>query len=157
MSLLKKLSKIDNYTKYGVYGWIRQAEEELNIGHVPPIISNICILYYTEDEIFDRIMNMEATNLEISKDKKCVKTIKRTEFISIAVGIIEVASTLPMEYLWHLRIKNCEEGIIGITSTKDSEYKRLDQYGAHSTIWEQKGNKYLHYSGGKKYYKPRRE
>ena len=39
MSFLKKLSKIDDKTKYGVHGWIRKAEKELQLGHIPLMIS----------------------------------------------------------------------------------------------------------------------
>ena len=83
-SLLKKLSKIDNKTKYVVYGWIRRAEDKLELGHIPMMISSICILYYHQDEIF----HIVSKNVKVSKDRKSLikvnpthSSFKNTNFI----------------------------------------------------------------------------
>ena len=52
MSTLKKLATIDQRTEYAVYGWIRHADQELMKGCLPTVISNICLLYFYEEEIF---------------------------------------------------------------------------------------------------------
>ena len=41
-----KLARIDKDTKYGVYGWIRRAEKELRLSHVPIMIYNICVILF---------------------------------------------------------------------------------------------------------------
>ena len=64
----KRLSKIDNRTKFGVYGWVREAEETLNIGNVPQMISSICILYYTEYDEFSII----GRDVDVSNDKTII-------------------------------------------------------------------------------------
>ena len=86
-SFLKKLSKIDTRTKYGVYGWIRQAEQELQLRHVPLMISSICILYYHKDEIFDIV----SKDVKLSMDGKSITKLctgcKNTNY-----GINKIAS-----------------------------------------------------------------
>ena len=71
-SCWRKLSKIDRRTKYAVYGWIRKAEQELQLSHTPLMVSSICILYYVEDEIFEQT----ADTVKISKRGKCITKLK---------------------------------------------------------------------------------
>ena len=54
-SMLKQLSKVSIHTKYSVYGWVREAETELRMGDIPLMIQTICILYYRDDDVFDKI------------------------------------------------------------------------------------------------------
>ena len=68
MSSWKSLSRIDKRTKYKVYGWIRTAEQELRLNYIPAMITNICILYIGDDEIFHNIGN----NAKLSKNMKCL-------------------------------------------------------------------------------------
>ena len=69
---LKQLRNVDKRTKYAVYGWMRNKEKELRLSHTPAMISSICILYLSEDEIFGII----GKDTKLSNNKKCI--IKRT-------------------------------------------------------------------------------
>ena len=82
-SLSKKLSQIDDKTKYGVYGWIRKAGQELELNHVPLMISSICILYYCQDEIFDIV----STHVTKSADGKSI-TASENSWHNTNYGII---------------------------------------------------------------------
>ena len=72
-SLLKRLSTIDDKTKYGVYGWIREAEKELKSSQIPLMISSICILYYHEYDTFEIVPD----NTRISCNGKCITKINQ--------------------------------------------------------------------------------
>ena len=124
---MKRLSKIDDMIKYGVYGWTRKAEQELTLHHVPIMISSIIILYFHAEEKFDQI----TKSLIKSKNDKCA-TINRSFGdigIANAFGIIEIDSTDNNEYRWDLcmnpakpdeypsgrKLYNC---VVAITSLK---------------------------------------
>ena len=120
-SCWKKLSQIDIRTKYGIYGWMRQAEKELKLPHIPLMISSICILYFFEDEIFNEIGNQT----EMSKDRKCIKNMSN-KFSNTNYGIIEIDSNSQgfyrWEIRWEIRLKSqatMTNIIIGITDTTD--------------------------------------
>ena len=86
-SLLKRISKVDTKTKYGIYGWIRRAEQELQLIHIPMLISSICILFYHEEEFFDIV----SKKVKKSIDGKCITTMKSSKHNS-NYGITEIAS-----------------------------------------------------------------
>ena len=88
-SLLKRLSEIDDKSKNGVYGWIRKAEEELQLGYIPLMISSICILYYYEDEIFE----IASKDVKLSKDgKSIIKIAAHCDFCNMNFGKVEIIS-----------------------------------------------------------------
>ncbi len=99
-SCFKLLSKIDQTTKYVVYGWIREAEVELKLVHIPMMISSICILYYRDDEIFD----ITGDDIKLSQNKKCITEIGAEYRCNCNYGIIEVSSNSDNVYRWDLKI-----------------------------------------------------
>ena len=87
-AFLKKLSKIDERTKYGVYGWMRQAEKELQLGYIPLMIQSICLLYFYEEQMFDII----GKDIKVSKNKKCITKINECGWTNNSYGITEIES-----------------------------------------------------------------
>ena len=70
MSTFRKIREIDDKSKYGVYGWIRRAEQELELPHIPQIITSICILYScikTEQKDLDEISGFVETEFHLYK------------------------------------------------------------------------------------------
>ena len=112
MSSLKLLANIDARYKYSVYGWIRKAEQELQLNYIPLMIRSICILYYHDDEFFDK----HDVNVIISKDKKTV-TKKCMGFDDITYGKYEIPSISDNIYQWDFKIRKIADiVIIGIVS-----------------------------------------
>ena len=70
-SWLKQLSKIDIRTKHTVHGWIRKAEQELQIGYIPNMIRSICIIYIRDDDIFE----VTSDKIKLSKHNKMITKI----------------------------------------------------------------------------------
>ena len=124
-SLFKKFSKIDKRTKYGVYGWIRKAENELKLSNVPLMIQSICILYFYEDEIF----NVFGTGIDVSKDKKSI-TKSMCGWTNNSYGITKIQSNTNNVYEWEFIIKNrsdIERGIIiGISNAHKPNIMLMD-------------------------------
>ena len=121
----KKLSKIDERTKYAVYGWIRKAEEELSFRHVPLVITSICILYFYEDEIFEIV----SDNIKVSSDRKILKTYPLFMLLGyetyasggINYGSVVIPSMSDIRCQWDLRLNDLKtlgnrDFIIGISS-----------------------------------------
>ena len=54
MSIASKLNKVDDRTKYGVFGWIRKAEQELSLPYFPIMLKLIVVLYSDNNEYFDK-------------------------------------------------------------------------------------------------------
>ena len=119
-SSLKLLSQTDNRTKYAVYGWIRQAEKELQIGNIPTKeIGSICILYYRADEIFDSV----GSEVILSEDKRTItKTDPTQQDIPVCnYGLIQIPTNGDSICRWDLRINKKEmySGIrIGLSTTR---------------------------------------
>lgn len=109
-AFLKKLSNIDSKTKYSVYGWIRKAEEELKLGHIPLLISSICILYFHDDAIFD----ITAENIKLSKDKKCITKLLTKGWDNVCYGITKIQSNTNNIYRWDMKINKLIFGGVGI-------------------------------------------
>eukprot|EP01084_Bolivina_argentea_P104079 186397_1 len=134
-TVLKRLSVIDDRTKYGVYGWIRKAEQELQLPHIPLMISNICILYYNYD-----IWNQTITNSKIKIDDKSISTSNNIGYkYRVAFGTKEISA--PMINKWHLSIGNGYKSryiVIGI----------IDSYTAHWSDWSMNGNFYNELNNG---------
>ena len=118
----KKLSQIDKRTKYGVYGWIREAEAALELGHIPLMISSICILYFYEDEMFDEI----ADAVKMSKDRKCVTKLPESSWQNTNYGIVQIASNSVAIYRWKMKQSFNKERVkgvmIGITNTTNPNH-----------------------------------
>eukprot|EP01084_Bolivina_argentea_P087304 157682_1 len=135
--MFKQLSKIDNKTKYSVYGWIREAEHMHNFQHIPMMISNICVLYYREDEIF----NTSSKAVKISDDKKSVTKIPRLiifdNWSNNSYGIIEIPSNSSIKCQWDLKIIQSnidpnENGfVVGISSIEVPDQDFEAQNGSH--------------------------
>ena len=64
--LFDRLNQIDDRTKFGVYGWIRKAEQQLKLGNIPLRIHSVVILYFAEEEEFD----IAGDGIKISDDGK---------------------------------------------------------------------------------------
>ena len=60
--------KIDNRTKYGVYGWIREAEKELQLSDIPDAVCMVIILFYRYDDSFD----IYDESIKLSDDQKMI-------------------------------------------------------------------------------------
>ena len=120
----KQLSKIDKRAKYTVYGWIRRQEKSLISTHFPSMITAICILYFSEEEVF-AIINK---GIKLSENKKRITMV---DFIQQSIdnnyGLIEIPSISDGLYKWDLKIirETYGNGInIGIASkeTRDRHF-----------------------------------
>ena len=98
-SSLKELSKIDNWTKYAVYGWIRKMETSLLSQNMPNMIIVLCILFFRRDEIFQVFDEKE---IQLSSNKKCITKINRYGRTHI-YGSNEISSIVNCKYEWKLR------------------------------------------------------
>ena len=54
MSSSKLLASIDERYKYAEHGEITMAEPEFQFNYIPLMIRSICVLYYCDDERFDK-------------------------------------------------------------------------------------------------------
>ena len=109
MSLLRRLKNIDNRTKSSVYGWIRRAEQELQLCHISQMISSICILYRETEDYF----GVYGEKIQLSKDKKSV--IKPVDAepggLQLNYGSIVIASNSKAVCRWKLKIKQIDSSI----------------------------------------------
>ena len=119
MAFLKKLSKIDDKTKYGVYGWIRKAEQELQLRHIPLMISSICILYYHEDDMFDIV----SKHIKLSNDRKVITKLSgMVGADNTNYGTIAVSSNTNNIHRWDFKIREMAGNmLIGITDSTAME------------------------------------
>ena len=140
----KQLKNIDKRTKYTVYGWMRNEENQLKLSCIPSMVTSICILYFRKDEIFE-IVQVEY---ERSDDKKCIK--RSSEALTtgwsspVNFGSILIPSNNPVIYEWILRIANPEKekyGIeVGISSKPIGD--NIYSFRNWGEIRDQKGSKY---------------
>ena len=102
-SLLKQLSQIDLRTKCSVYGWIREAEKELTVEHIPLMLASICVVYVgkIDDEIFGIVG--EGVNLG-KNNKKITKSEARQGIRVYNYGIIEIPSNSNVSCEWILKM-----------------------------------------------------
>ena len=128
MSSLKKLSKINQRTKYAVYGWIRKAEQELNFNNIPMLISCICILYFSEEDIFE-ILQQE---MKLSNNKKIIwrwSTDRCWENCSCCYGNIVIPSMSDTVCRWDLRVRKLNHKVslsVGISSETKAIFSNHD-------------------------------
>ena len=115
-SLLKKLSQIGDKVKFGVYGWIREAENELKLLQpIVPGISDICLLYYHEDEKFDIVSKSVKKAIDAQSITKINNGLHNTNY-----GAIEIASSTENIYRWDFKIRKIGINvIIGITAANE--------------------------------------
>ena len=103
-SLFKQISKIDDRTKYSVYGWIRKAEYELKLGHIPMMIQSICILYVRDDEMFEIVSN----GISLSDNKRVIRSnLYGEDYYYYCYGLVKVDSRQDCIYQWDLKIAKC--------------------------------------------------
>ena len=114
-SFWKKLSIIDNKTKYAIYGWMRKTEEELSLCHIPIIISSICIIYFYEYDAFETV----GKDTKISSDGKSITKLENSRWRN-NYGKITIASNTNNIYRWDFKLKKLKHFyvIIGITNSK---------------------------------------
>ena len=118
-----------------MYGWIREAEKELNIEFVPPLISALSILYYHQDEIFEYI----ADDVKVSQDKKSITKINECNWQNNSYGIIEISSMSNIICKWDLRITSLKDSanlIMGVSSIQVLNDDFEDHSGIHYAIWD---------------------
>ena len=121
-SLLKKLHRIPEQSKLGVYGWIRQADEQLNSSQqMPLMICNICILYYFDQDIFDT----RAYGVGRSKDYKYIAALNKAQYWGgkcNAFGLTEIDSMSDNKYRWDINLEQINHKcVVGIISTKNTQ------------------------------------
>ena len=116
VSFIKQLNAVDPRTKYGVYGWIRKAEQELKLEHIPMMINSIIILFYRDDEIFD----VHGDDMKLSENKKKINLIRNNGLITWnnnGYGIIKIASISKIKCKWDLMLTEHDSSIyVGISS-----------------------------------------
>ena len=131
MSLLRKLSSIDNRTKYSVNGWIHESK----------MIGSMCILFFRDDEIFDII----GKNVKASSNKKCITKLMN-HWYKHSCGIMEISSMSDLICKWDLKISTVDKEkedikaiFIGIASGKDFK-GHVYGYIGFGTIYKMDGN-----------------
>ena len=134
--LFRKLIKIDDRSRYGVYGWIRKAEMDIKIGNIPLIIQSICLLYFYEEEMFDVINK----HVQSSDNKKCITKMKINGWTNNNYGIIQIPSNTDNKYEWNLKVKHLKyTGMrLGISDSIRSNtylYNDSDQTNTYYMIW----------------------
>ena len=134
----KSLSQVDKRSKYGVYGWIRRAEKELQSSNIPEGIYSLIILYYAEIDKFEYVME----GIETSSNMRQVTKIARDESMaeSPIYGKVEIQSTGSGIYEWELKVHKTSGWInIGISSWIATDFREWLQtkggyyYGIYST------------------------
>ena len=104
----KSLKNIDKNTKYSVYGWIREKENELQLVNVPSLIISICILYFRELDQFEIVDN----GFELSDNNRKLRNVSHDtdnhRFFSIPLrnnyGITKISSMSKVICKWDLKI-----------------------------------------------------
>ena len=116
MSLSKILSNTDQNTQYSVYGWVRMQEKTLNLGHIPVMISAICIMYYRKDDIFE----IAASGMKISSNGRIITRIGERGFsFSNVYGLNKIPTDDDNKkvYQWNLRMNKVKYGsVFGVCS-----------------------------------------
>lgn len=140
MAFFKKLSAIEDNKKNSVYGWIREAERDLRLHHVPLMISGLCILYFDENDKFNSIGN----NVQISNEKKTIEKVGNHDtWDNMSYGEMIINSKTNYICKWRLKIRgfmcHC---IVGISDCKETDVDiyELDDVNIYGfTSW---GTKY---------------
>ena len=84
----KMLQQVSLRNQYSCYGWIRNNENILNLSHVvPDLVKSICVLYFRDEEIFNKTSTTAMITLSSSK-KIISRSNRETGF-----GITNIANT----------------------------------------------------------------
>ena len=143
-SFFKKLSKIDERTKYSVYGWVRKAEQELSLNNIPLTISNICVLYIHDEDVFERINELGRK----SDDNKRV-TSPEDRFWMNAYGRNYIDSMSAIKCQWDLDSYSTNCCVIGITSFNAEQINEDNGKAIWGDRYKGKGmTLYLYYGRG---------
>ena len=119
----QRISQIDIKDKCLVYGWIRnEIERKFKIQNIPSVIKNKCILFHAQFDRFEKIQSPDRfpTSVEISQDKKCMKSM--SDVFGHTYGLIELQSQSDLIAQWDLYIKKAGSyGLyIGVIGTQQS-------------------------------------
>jgi len=63
---------MDNWVKYLIFGYIKQIQNEQSLTNIPLLINYLCILYFYENEYFDKI----GDGITVSDDKLTITQTK---------------------------------------------------------------------------------
>ena len=128
-SSLSKLSKIDVRTKYAVYGWIREAESDMNMteGTIPEVIVSICVLYLPEEDEFQIIHE----SIRLSENKRIIWKSKCVEDWVCNYGKFKIPSLSNSVCQWDLRINKLDVNVsafVGVSSSIDTTHSDDDNH-----------------------------
>ena len=131
MPSLKKLSMIDPETKYVVYGWIREAEKELQLNYIPLRIRSLCLLYLHEDDVFEMIKNYDWKN--VSENRKILKgkNLMLSSLNRYVYGETLISSSSENRCKWVLRINELQKNggaFMGISSCDENNGLDVHRY-----------------------------
>ena len=145
---LKTVSKIDERAKYGVYGWLREAEKELNLEYIPPLIANLCILFFGQFERFQ--VNNVGIGIISSKNEKCIASeVGKGHFGGwwniFGTAQISANHDSKHKYKWELHLNTAYGGcVVGLSTMTDSQIEQLKQ---GNCVWDDhSGAHYLYYA-----------
>ena len=129
MSQILKLKR----TELKVYGWIREAEEELVIGYIPDDIKRICVSFSVIDDAFDYI----GENIEMSLNGKCV-TKKASYGCTKCYGYYGIIPTdHKCKYKWDILFKNdSPKFTMGISSSYQQQHDEINSKMAEGLQYE---------------------
>ena len=114
-------------TKYAVYGWIREAERELNINKctIPEILNSICILYLPEEDSFQIIQK----NMDVSENKRIIWKYTSDNEWNCNYGKFIIPSLSDGVCQWDLRINKLDIGtsvFLGVSSNINRTHSKDD-------------------------------
>lgn len=121
----KRLSETNNRAKYSVHGWIREAEKELKLEHIPEMLKSVCIIFFDNTDTFSIVDD----HIQLSNNNKMIKHMGfqyhesgyRSGYGSFE---IESMSDNDITWDWDLKIINeCHCIKIGISSMNKDEYQ----------------------------------
>ena len=140
-SFFKTLNKIDERTKHSVYGWMREAERELNLCNIPMLVKSICILYFRDDEMFEVIGDGTMTD----KTNKRITKINQHDWENASYGYVKIPSMNQCIYQWDMKINyvsNNYDLTIGISSkSRSNEDIATERDGSHTYAYIGDGEK----------------
>lgn len=103
----KLLENIDERDKLAVHGWMRNVKQNVKLAqNIPSLVSSICILYFQDDEIFDK----KGIKVNISTDNKEILGPSGMFAVAYSVkGINKISSLRPGKYEWDIKITDVEK------------------------------------------------
>ena len=110
----KMVSKINEKVRLKVYGWIRKAENELQIRNIPLMISNISILFVGEEDPF-KIIN-DAQIILSNKNFTICKINNDKSWMNTNYGSVTIKSTSNTICEWTVKLNSTERIKVGVTN-----------------------------------------